>query len=120
MPTEKEAVEDILSGKSDLNYTVSIEVVPTIQLADFKGFTVEKPVAEVTDTDVDEAIKRIADQNRAYAAKTEGAKAETGDRVTISFKGTIDGTPFEGGTGENIQVTIGTGQFIPGFEEQLI
>jgi trigger factor len=120
MPTEQKAVEDILTGKSDLTYTVSIEVVPAIQLADFKSFTVEKPVAEVTDADVDEAIKRIADQNRGFAAKGEGAKAETGDRVTISFKGTIDGTPFEGGTGENIQVTIGSNTFIPGFEEQLL
>jgi trigger factor len=120
MPTEQKAVEDILTGKSDLTYTVSIEVVPTIALADFKSFTVEKPVVEVTDADVDEAIKRIADQNRAFAAKGEGATAETGDRVTISFKGTIDGTPFDGGTGENIQVTIGSNTFIPGFEEQLL
>ncbi len=120
MPTEQKEVEDILSGKSDLTYTVSIEVVPAIQLADFKSFTVEKPVVEVTDADVDEAIKRIADQNRAFAAKAEGAKAETGDRVTISFKGTIDGTPFDGGTGEDIPVTIGSNTFIPGFEEQLL
>jgi trigger factor len=120
MPTEQKAVEDILTGKSDLTYTVSIEVVPAIALADFKSFAVEKPVAEVTDADVDDAIKRIADQNRSYAAKGEGAKAETGDRVTISFKGTIDGAPFDGGTGENIQVTIGSNGFIPGFEEQLI
>jgi trigger factor len=120
MPTEQKAVEDILTGKSDLTYTVSIEVVPAIQLADFKSFSVEKPVAEVSDTDVDDAIKRIADQNRSFAAKGERAKAETGDRVTISFKGTIDGTPFDGGTGENIQVTIGSNSFIPGFEEQLL
>jgi trigger factor len=120
MPTEQKAVEDILTGKSDLTYTVSIEVVPPIQLADFKSFTVEKPVAEVTDADVDEAIKRIADQSRAFADKGEGAKAETGDRVTISFKGTINGTPFEGGTGEGIQVTIGSNTFIPGFEERLL
>src|SRR6267154_1056793 len=120
MPTEQKAVEDILSGKSDLTYTVAIEVIPAIQLADFKSFTVEKPVVDVTDADVDEALKRIADQNRPYAAKDEGAKAETGDRVTISFKGSINGTPFEGGTGENIQVTIGSNTFIPGFEEQLL
>jgi trigger factor len=120
MPTEEKAVEDILAGKSDLTYTVSIEVVPAIALADFKSFTVEKPVADVTEADVDEAIKRIADGNRSYAAKDEGAKAESGDRVTISFKGTIDGVPFDGGTGENIQVTIGSNTFIPGFEEQLI
>jgi trigger factor len=120
MPTEEKAVEDILTGKSDLTYTVSIEVVPAIQLADFKSFTVEKPIVEVSAADVDEAIKRIADQNRPFAAKAEGAKAETGDRVTISFKGSIDGTPFEGGTGENIPLVIGSGQFIPGFEEQMI
>lgn len=120
MPTEQTEVEQILSGHSDLTYTVSIEVVPPIQLADFKGFTVEKQVADVTDADVDEAIKRIADQNRSYAAKAEGAKAESGDRVTINFKGTIDGTPFDGGTGEGIQVVIGSNTFIPGFEEQLI
>lgn len=119
MPTEQVEVEELLSGKSDLTYTVAIEVVPTIALADFKSFQVEKPVAEVSDTDVDEAIKRIADSNRGYAAKAEGAKAESGDRVTINFKGTINGEVFEGGTGEGIQVVIGSNSFIPGFEEQL-
>src|SRR5258705_283035 len=120
MPTEQNEVEELLAGKTDLTYTVAIEVVPTIQLADFKTFSVEKPVVEVTGAEVDEAIKRIADQNRPYAAKAEGAKAETGDRVTISFKGSIDGVPFDGGTGEGIPVVIGAGQFIPGFEEQLV
>jgi trigger factor len=120
MPTEEKEVEQLLSGQSDLTYTVSIEVVPTIKLADFKTFALEKPVADVSDAEVNEAIQRIADQNRSYGPKGEGAKAETGDRVTINFKGSIDGVPFEGGTGENIQVVIGAGQFIPGFEEQLI
>jgi trigger factor len=120
MPTAEKEVDDILTGKSDLTYTVSIEVVPPIQLADFKSFTVEKPVVDVTDADVDQAIKGIADQNRAFAAKGEGATAENGDRVTVSFKGTINGTPFDGGAGENVQVLIGSGTFIPGFEEQLL
>jgi trigger factor len=120
MPTEKKDVDELLSGKTDLTYTVAIEVVPQIQLADFKSFSVEKPVVEVSDADVDEAVKRIADQSRPYAAKSEGAKAENGDRVTINFKGSINGEVFEGGTGEGIQVVIGAGQFIPGFEEQLI
>jgi trigger factor len=119
MPTEEKEVEGILSGKSDLTYTVAIEIVPPIALADFKSFKVEKPVAEVTDTEIDDAVKRIADQNKTFAAKAEGAKAESGDRVTVSFKGMIDGTPFEGGTGENIPVTLGSNTFIPGFEEQL-
>jgi trigger factor len=120
MPTEEKEIDNILSGQSDLTYTVTIEVVPPIALADFKSFTVEKPVADVGDTDVDEAIKRVADGNRSFTAKDEGAKAESGDRVTISFTGTIDGTPFEGGTGEGIQVVIGSNTFIPGFEDQLI
>ncbi len=120
MPTEKKEVEDILAGKSDLTYTVAIEVVPAIQLAEFKSFTVEKPVADVTDAEVDDAIKRIAEQNRSFAAKAEGAKAESGDRVTVSFKGSIDGKPFDGGAGENVQVTIGSNTFIPGFEDQLV
>lgn len=120
LPTEQKEVEELLAGKSDLTYTVAIEVVPTIQLADFKTFSVEKPVVEVTDAEVDEAIKRIADQNKPYAAKSEGAKAANGDRVTINFKGSINGELFEGGTGEGIPVVIGAGQFIPGFEEQLV
>jgi trigger factor len=120
MPTETKEVEELLAGKSDLTYTVAIEVVPTIQLADFKTFSVEKPVVDVTDAEVDEAIKRIADNNRPYAAKADGAKAENGDRVTISFKGSINGELFDGGTGEGIPVVIGAGQFIPGFEEQLV
>src|SRR5437773_5461371 len=120
MPTETKEVEELLSGKTDLTYTVAIEVVPSIQLADFKSFNVEKPVVDVTDADVDEAIKRIADQSRPYSARRDGAEAENGDRVTISFKGTIEGVAFDGGTGEGIQVVIGAGQFIPGFEEQLI
>ncbi|MGX4771496.1 trigger factor [Bradyrhizobium guangdongense] len=120
MPSEKDEVEELLNGKSDLTYTVAIEVVPAIALADFKTFQVEKPVADVSDSDVDEAIKRIADSNRTYAAKGEDAKAASGDRVTINFKGTINGEAFEGGAGEGIQVVIGSNTFIPGFEEQLI
>src|SRR6476646_9107511 len=62
----------------------------------------------------------MAEQNRPFAAKAEGAKAEKGDRVTINFKGSIDGVPFDGGTGEGIPVVIGANQFITGFEEQLV
>ncbi|MGY3453091.1 trigger factor [Bradyrhizobium sp. USDA 4353] len=120
MPTEEAEVEKILAGQTDLTYTVAIEVVPAITLADFRTFSVEKPVADITDADVDEAIKRLADANRSYAAKAEGAKAESGDRVKVNFKGTIDGVAFDGGTGEGIDVVIGSNTFIPGFEDQLI
>jgi trigger factor len=120
MPTEEKQVEDILAGKSDLTYTVAIEVVPAIHLADFKSFKVERPVAEVTASEIDDAIKRLAEQNRTFVAKGEGARAESGDRVTVSFKGSIGGTAFDGGTAENAPVTIGSNSFIPGFEEQLV
>jgi len=120
LPTEQDEIEKLLDGKSDLNYTVAIEVIPAIALADFKSFSVDKPVVEVSDKDVDEAVARIAEQNRPFAEKAEGAKAETGDRVTVGFKGTIDGEAFEGGTSENIPVVIGSNTFIPGFEDQLV
>jgi trigger factor len=120
MPTDQNEIEGILDGKKDLNYSVAIEVVPAIELADFKTFKVEKQVADVTDADLDEALKRVADQSRPFAAKAEGAKAANGDRVTISFKGTIDGVAFDGGTGDDIPVVIGSNSFIPGFEDQLV
>ncbi len=120
LPTDEKAVEQLIEGKSDLAYTVAIEIMPPIEIADFKGLKLEKPVAEVTDAEVDEAVNRIAEQNRPFAAKAEGAKAETGDRVAIDFTGKVDGEPFEGGSGGDVIVQIGSGTFIPGFEDQLV
>jgi trigger factor len=119
MPTEQAEVEELLNGKTDLTYTVAIEVVPSIALADFKTFEDQKPVAELTDAADAQSLTRVAEYNRRYPAKGEGAKAESGDRVTVAFKGTINREPFEGGAGEGIQVVIGSNTFIPGFEEQL-
>ena len=70
--------------------------------------------------EINEALDKIAEQNRPYAAKGEGAKVENGDRVVIDFTGRIDGEPFEGGTGGDVGVNIGSGTFIPGFEDQLV
>ncbi len=120
MTEDKDEIEGVIEGKTDLAYTVALEVVPQIALADFSSIKLEKLTTEVSEDDLDDALKKIADQNRPYAAKTEGSKAENGDRVTISFTGTIDGVPFEGGTGEDVPVTIGSNTFIPGFEDQLI
>ncbi len=120
LPEEEAAIDEVISGKSDLAYTVTMDILPPIQLADFKTIKIEKPVADVADAEIDEGIGRIAEQNRPFAAKAEGAKAEKGDRVTISFVGKIDGEPFEGGSGEDIAVHLGSGTFIPGFEEQLV
>ncbi len=120
MPEEKEKIEQLIEGKTDLDYTVAVEIVPAIELADFKDIKLTRPTAEVAEDEIDEALQRIADQNKPYAAKPEGAKAEEGDRVTIKFAGRIDGELFEGGSGDDMPVLIGSNSFIPGFEEQLV
>jgi trigger factor len=120
LPTEQAEVEKLIAGQTDLDFTVAIEILPPIELADFKAFKLTKLSADVTDAEIDEAVGRIAEQNKPYAAKPAGEKAATKDRVTIDFTGSIDGKPFEGGTGGDVVVEIGTNTFIPGFEEQLV
>jgi trigger factor len=120
IPNEATEVEKVLGGQSDLAYTLALEILPQIELADFKGIKLERLVAEVSDAQVNEALERIAEQNRPFAPKGEGARVATGDRVVIDFTGRIDGTPFEGGTGGDVGVNVGSGTFIPGFEDQLI
>lgn len=118
LPSEEGAVEGVIAGKSDLAYTVEIEILPPITLADFKTIKLTRLTAEVTDAEIDQTLQRIAEQNRPFIAKSEGA--EKGDRVVLSFQGTIDGQPFEGGAGEDVPLVLGSGQFIPGFEDHLM
>jgi trigger factor len=120
LPTEQAAVENLINGKSDLDYTVAIEILPPITLGDFKTIKLTRLTADVSDQEIDDALAGLARQNRPYGPKPEGEKAATGDRVTIDFTGSIDGKPFEGGTGGDVVVEIGSGTFIPGFEDQLI
>src|SRR5579883_33771 len=120
MPESQSEIEGIINGKSDLAYTIALEVVPPITLADFKQIALTRVTAEVSDAEVDEALGRIADQGRPFGPKPEGGKVETGDRVNVKFTGTMDGQPFEGGSGDDINVQVGSNTFIPGFEEQLV
>jgi trigger factor len=120
LPEDKSEVEQVITGKTDLSYTMAVEVVPQITLTDFKAIKLEKIVAEVTDLDVDEGVRRLAEQNRTYAARPDGAKAESGDRVIISFGGTVNGEAFEGGSAENVPVKLGANGLLPGFEDQLV
>jgi trigger factor len=120
LPTEQADVEKLITGQSDLDYTVAVEIVPEIKLADFKSFKLTRVTADVAEDEVDEALTRITDQNKPFNARGEGETAESGDRVTVSYAGTIDGVAFEGGTGDSAPVVIGSNTFIPGFEDQLV
>ena len=119
-PEDKDAVDQAMDAKADLAFTVALEVLPNFELADLSDVSVRKLTAPVSDGDLQEALERMAKQNRAFAAKGEGAEAALGDRVVIDFLGMIEGTPFEGGKGEGTQLELGSGSFIPGFEEQLV
>jgi trigger factor len=120
LPSEQSEVTALIEGKADLTYTLALEILPKIELADIRGVKLERPVAPVSEAEIDEALDKLVQQNRPFASKGEGAKAENGDRVVVSFTGTMDGVPFEGGSADDITVEIGSNSFIPGFEEQLI
>jgi len=117
LPEDVAEIDKIFAGASDLAYTLSFEVLPKFELMDFSKLALEKPVAEVTDADIDQSIDRIRAANLRYQPK-DGA-AETGDRLIIDFTGSIDGKPFEGGSTEDAPIVLGSGNFIPGFEEGL-
>lgn len=118
LPEEKDEVEAVMEAKADLSYTVALEVLPSFELADLSGITLTREVVEVSDAELDEALTRMAKQNRRFTANEGGAGQ--GDRVTIDFVGKIEGETFENGAGQDVQVEIGSGSFIPGFEEQLV
>src|SRR4029453_446386 len=113
-------IEQLIEGKSDLNYTMALEIVPAITLGDFKSIKLTKLTADASPPESEEGLTRIVEQNRPYTARPQGEKAAKDDRVTVSFAGTIDGEPFEGGSGDDAVVLIGSNTFIPGFEDQLI
>lgn len=113
-------MEEVIEGKSDLTYTMSFEVIPAFDLTDFAKIKIERPVATPGDADVDEALNRLAANQKSFNDRAQGEKAESGDQLTIDFIGRIDGEAFEGGAAEDAALEIGSGQFIPGFEDQLI
>ena len=117
-PESQDEVEKAMDAKGDLAFTVALEVLPVFELADLSDVSVKKPVAEISDVEVNESLERMAKQNRTFETK-DGAAVD-GDRVVVDFVGRIDGTEFEGGKGEDIRVELGSNTFIPGFEDQLL
>jgi trigger factor len=114
---EKEA-EKILAGGADFEFQLNYEVIPPIEIKDVSGIAVTRQVYDVPEDEIEEQVRRIAESARSYEPKK--GKAEEGDRVTIDYLGKVDGEAFDGGTGNDQQLVLGSKQFIPGFEEQLV
>lgn len=119
MQPKIEVAEDFEPGK-DLAYTLSMEILPEIKPMDFSKLEVERTVAKVEDKEVDEAINRLAEQYRQSEPIKGKRKSKKGDVVVIDFEGKVDDVPFDGGKGEGHHLHLGEGQFIPGFEDQVI
>ncbi|MFP4286845.1 MAG: trigger factor [Candidatus Izemoplasmataceae bacterium] len=100
-------------------YTATVAVKPTVTLGEYKGFKYEGESTEVTESELDEKIKEILGQNAELVVK-EGGNLEKDDTAVFDFEGFVDGEAFEGGKAENHELVIGSGQFIPGFEDQMI
>jgi trigger factor len=120
LPTDQATIDAALEARGDLNFKVALEVLPVFEIGDFSQISVERPIADVEPDDIEAALDRLAQERRTYTEKAAGARAEIHDRVTVDFDGTINGVPFEGGEGRDVQVALGSNTFIPGFEEQLI
>ncbi|WP_430494377.1 trigger factor [Rossellomorea marisflavi] len=111
-------VEQMEKGK-DLVFTAKVQVKPEVKLGEYKGLEVEKMDDEVTAEDVEAELTSLQEKQAELVVKEEG-KAEEGDTVTMDFEGFVDGEAFEGGQADNYSLELGSGQFIPGFEEQLV
>lgn len=111
-------VEQIEKGKS-LIFKATVTVKPEVKLGEYKGIEVKPLETEVTEEDVNKELASLQERQAELAVKEDG-KAENGDTVVMDFEGFVDGEAFEGGKAENYSLELGSGQFIPGFEEQLI
>jgi trigger factor len=117
-PGGQQEMEKVMEAKGDLAFTVAFETLPKVDVGSFDDVMLERLVADVPEAEVAQVLDRMASQNRTYTPK-DGA-AEKGDKLTVDFIGKIDGEPFEGGTGTDIDVILGSNTFIPGFEDQVL
>ena len=119
-PATEPKVDVTKAGKGeDLEFKLSLEILPEIEPTDVKEIALEKLVAPVTDEEVDTMLKGFADTRKNFVAE-EGRVAKAGDSLTINFVGRVDGEVFEGGSADGVDLEIGSGRFIPGFEDQLV
>ena len=120
LPQDQAVINEVLDGNADLAFEVEYEVLPPVTLMKLDGIKLNKPVIDITDEEVTAEVNRVFAQNRGYTDKGDEGVVETGDRLGLSFVGKIDGKAFDGGTSDHAHLTVGSGEFIPGFEEQLV
>jgi len=113
----KSDINEVVAGNQDLQFELSLEIMPEFEPVDLKTISITRPVAAVTDAQVEEELGKLAQAQRGFEDKDDAAA--DGDQLNIDFVGRIDGEAFEGGSAEGANVVIGAKQFIPGFEEQL-
>ena len=114
-----EKLEAVEAGKEGFTFKTDIIVKPTLEVEGYKGFDIEKKSTEVTEELIDEEIDKVRDRNSRMVT-VEGRAAQNGDTAVIDFEGFVDGVAFEGGKAEKYSLSLGSGNFIPGFEEQVV
>ncbi|MCW2337601.1 trigger factor [Sphingobium sp. B2D3A] len=119
MQPSVELTADYEDGK-DAEVKVALEILPEVPAPKIEGIKLERLVVDVTDEQIDEAVGRLAAQSQRYEDAPKSAKAKEGDQVVMDFVGKVDGVAFEGGTGSDMAIAIGSGNLIPGFEDQLV
>ncbi|WP_208437450.1 trigger factor [Bartonella taylorii] len=110
--------EQILDGKTDFVFSLKYEVLPKFEIKDFEHIEITREIAIIPEQEIDDQVRRVLSSTRNYSLKD--GFSEEGDRVTIDYLGKLEGEPFEGGTESDAQLILGSKQFIPGFEEQLV
>ena len=114
------ALEDDYKPGSDVQVKVRLEALPEIPAPSFEGLKLERLTVDADESAIEEQIQRLASANKSWTDAKKGHAAANGDLVVMDFAGSVGGKPFEGGTGEDMQVELGSGQLIPGFEDQLV
>jgi len=118
MIEDRDEAEQILAAGRDFEFTLSYEILPRIKLRSTKGIKITREVVDISDDEVNEQVLKVAESARSY--ETKKGKAADGDRVTMDYVGKVNGVAFDGGTDQGAELVLGSGRFIPGFEEQLV
>ena len=120
LPKDQDELEKAFESKADLSYVVALEVLPKVEVGSFDDVAVERLVADIPESEIDAGLKTLAERNRPFTPKEGEAVAETGDKVTVDFVGKVGGEEFQGGSAQDIDIVLGSGSFIPGFEDQIV